>query len=92
MSPIPAFEIGVWNAWILMLYFPLHPLLFLVVDKLVATSSQVTVIIRNASRTVADAFWVDVYFNPSPTPTLTGRGIPLLRRARCGWPRRFCPN
>jgi protein-S-isoprenylcysteine O-methyltransferase Ste14 len=35
MSLVPAFEIGVWNAWILMLYFPLHPLIFLVVDKLV---------------------------------------------------------
>ena len=35
MLPIPAFEIGVWNAWLLMLYFPLHPLIFLVADKLV---------------------------------------------------------
>ena len=27
MSIIPAFEIGVWNAWILTLYLALHPLL-----------------------------------------------------------------
>ena len=27
MSLIPAFEIGIWNAWILMLYLALHPLL-----------------------------------------------------------------
>jgi len=27
MSLIPAFEIGVWNAWIFMLYLALHPLL-----------------------------------------------------------------
>ena len=34
MSLIPAFEIGVWNAWILMLYPALHPLLIrLVVGK-----------------------------------------------------------
>jgi protein-S-isoprenylcysteine O-methyltransferase Ste14 len=33
MSWIPAFQIGLWNAWILMLYFPLHPLIMVVVDK-----------------------------------------------------------
>jgi len=35
MSLIPAFEIGVWNAWIPMLYFPLHPLIMIVADKLI---------------------------------------------------------
>jgi len=35
MSLVPAFELGLWNAWIFMLYFPLHPLLFLLVDKAV---------------------------------------------------------
>ncbi len=33
MSWLPAFEIGLWNAWILMLYFPLHGLIMTVVDK-----------------------------------------------------------
>jgi hypothetical protein len=43
----------------------------LVVDNLVATSSVVTVTIRNAGTVaVTDAFWVDVYFNPSQTPSL----------------------
>ena len=37
MSAIPAFEIGVWNAWILMLYIPLHPLIMMIIDKLVGT-------------------------------------------------------
>jgi protein-S-isoprenylcysteine O-methyltransferase Ste14 len=37
MSGIPAFQIGLWNAWILMLYFPLHPLIMIVVDKAVGT-------------------------------------------------------
>jgi len=37
MSWSPAFEIGLWNAWILMLYFPLHPLIMIVVDKAVGT-------------------------------------------------------
>ena len=33
----PALEIGLWNAWILMLYLPLHPLIMIVVDKAVGT-------------------------------------------------------
>jgi hypothetical protein len=37
MSLIPAFEIGIWNAWILMLYLPLHPLLMIIIDKAVGT-------------------------------------------------------
>lgn len=37
MSLIPAFEIGVWNAWILMLYIPLHPLIMILIDKLAGT-------------------------------------------------------
>jgi protein-S-isoprenylcysteine O-methyltransferase Ste14 len=35
MTLIPAFEIGVWNAWILALYVPLHPLMMIAIDKLV---------------------------------------------------------
>jgi protein-S-isoprenylcysteine O-methyltransferase Ste14 len=37
MSWLPAFEIGFWNAWILMLWLPLHPLIMVVVDKAVGT-------------------------------------------------------
>ena len=37
MSLIPAFEIGIWNTWILMLYIPLHPLIMMLIDKLVGT-------------------------------------------------------
>ena len=37
MSLIPAFKIGVWNAWILMLYVPLHPLIMMLIDKLIGT-------------------------------------------------------
>ena len=40
MSLTPAFDIGVWNAWILMLYFPLHPLLMLLIDKAVGTGGM----------------------------------------------------
>ena len=40
MSWLPAFEIGLWNAWILMLYFPLHPLVMIVVDKAVGTGEM----------------------------------------------------
>jgi protein-S-isoprenylcysteine O-methyltransferase Ste14 len=37
MSLLPAFEIGIWNTWILMLYIPLHPLIMMLIDKLVGT-------------------------------------------------------
>ena len=37
MSLIPAFEIGVWNAWILTLYPLLHPLVMVLIDKAVGT-------------------------------------------------------
>ena len=33
MSLIPAFEIGLWNAWILTLYLPVHPLLIMLIVK-----------------------------------------------------------
>jgi hypothetical protein len=43
----------------------------LVVDSLIATSDAVTVTIKNQGNVpVTDAFWVDVYFNPSVTPSL----------------------
>jgi len=46
----------------------------LVVDSLVASSSGVTLVIRNQGPVpVVDAFWVDVYFNPSVTPSLNQR-------------------
>ena len=40
MSWLPAFKIGLWNAWLLMLYFPLHPLIMIVVDKAVGTGDM----------------------------------------------------
>lgn len=46
----------------------------LVINSLTATSSGVTVVIRNQGNApVVDAFWVDVYFNPASTPTLNKR-------------------
>jgi protein-S-isoprenylcysteine O-methyltransferase Ste14 len=38
MSWLPAFEISLWNAWILMLYVPLLSPIMRVVDKVVGTS------------------------------------------------------
>jgi hypothetical protein len=35
MTLMPAFEIGVWNAWIPMLYFPLHPLIMMLIHRLI---------------------------------------------------------
>ena len=40
MSLIPAFEIGLWNAWVPMLYLPLHPLIMILADKLVGTGGM----------------------------------------------------
>jgi protein-S-isoprenylcysteine O-methyltransferase Ste14 len=37
MSWLQTLDTGVWNAWILMLYYPLHPLLMIAVDKAVGT-------------------------------------------------------
>ena len=37
MSWLPTFKIGLWNAWILMLYFPLQSLIMIAVDKAVGT-------------------------------------------------------
>lgn len=33
MSLVPTFELGLWNAWILMLYLALHPFLMGLIDK-----------------------------------------------------------
>ena len=40
MSLTPAFEIGLWNAWILMLYLPLHPLIMMLIDKTIGTGEM----------------------------------------------------
>jgi protein-S-isoprenylcysteine O-methyltransferase Ste14 len=37
MELIPAFEIGIWNAWIFTLYILFHPLIMMLIDKLVGT-------------------------------------------------------
>lgn len=37
MSWLPAFKLGLWNAWIPMLIFLLNPLLLIVIDKAVGT-------------------------------------------------------
>jgi uncharacterized repeat protein (TIGR01451 family) len=43
----------------------------LVIDSLVTSSNAVTVVVRNAGTgPVVDAFWVDVYLNPSAPPTI----------------------
>ncbi|MFC1914335.1 methyltransferase family protein [Chloroflexota bacterium] len=40
MSLVPEFDIGLWNAWIPILYYPLHPLIMLLIDKLVGTGGM----------------------------------------------------
>jgi len=37
MSLVPELQLGWWNAWILTLYFLLHPLIMLLIDKAVGT-------------------------------------------------------
>ena len=40
MSFEPVFELGLWNAWILMLYYPFHPLIMILIDKAVGTGEM----------------------------------------------------
>lgn len=40
MSWLPIFKIGFWNAWILMLIVPLHPLIMKILDKAVGTGDM----------------------------------------------------
>jgi len=57
----------------------------LVVDNVIATSSRVTVTIRNVGNSpVVDAFWVDVYFNPTQTPTIN-KPWPTIAPAGAIW-------
>jgi protein-S-isoprenylcysteine O-methyltransferase Ste14 len=37
---LPAFKIGLWNAWILLLYFPLNEVIITLVDKAVGTGQS----------------------------------------------------
>jgi len=39
MPLLSASEIGVWNAWILTLYIAIHPLIMMLIDKLVGTGN-----------------------------------------------------
>ncbi len=58
----------------------------LVVDSLVATSSVVTVTIRNAGTTATpDGFWVDVYFNPNPAPPPLNRPWNTIASHGAAW-------
>jgi hypothetical protein len=46
----------------------------LVVEQLVASSNAITVVIKNiGGLAVVDAFWVDVYLNPNPVPTMVNQ-------------------
>ena len=40
MSLVPQLQAGVLNAWILMLYLPLHPVIMLVIDKIAGTGEM----------------------------------------------------
>ncbi|GAB4410284.1 MAG: hypothetical protein Fur0044_03990 [Anaerolineae bacterium] len=55
----------------------------LVIDSLSASSSGVTLVIRNQGNApVVDAFWVDVYFNPTSTPTVNKRWQDIASRGQ----------
>jgi hypothetical protein len=50
---------------------PFVPVPDLVIESLTVTGSGITVVIRNqGGGPVVDAFWVDIYFNPSAPPTI----------------------
>jgi hypothetical protein len=53
----------------------------LVIDSLTASSSGATLVIRNGGNAaVTDAFWVDVYFNPTSTPAVNKRWQDIASR------------
>ncbi|MCK6624302.1 MAG: hypothetical protein L6R45_03910 [Anaerolineae bacterium] len=55
----------------------------LVIDNLTASSSGVTLVIRNQGNApVVGAFWVDVYFNPTSTPTVNRRWQDIASRGQ----------
>jgi protein-S-isoprenylcysteine O-methyltransferase Ste14 len=65
MSLIPAFEIGVRNAWILTLYFLLHPLIMLIIDKAVGTGDifkKMGASAYNKTERIMDIFHTVLFF------------------------------
>jgi hypothetical protein len=71
---VSGFWVGPTIGGIDVLYLPIIARNFsaapdLVIDSLMATNNAVTVTISNVGNApVTDAFWVDVYFNPTATP------------------------
>jgi protein-S-isoprenylcysteine O-methyltransferase Ste14 len=66
MSLVPEFEIGLWNAWILTLYFVLHPLIMMLIDKLVGTGDifkkMGTPDYKNKAERIIDTFQTVLFF------------------------------
>jgi protein-S-isoprenylcysteine O-methyltransferase Ste14 len=66
MSLVPEFEIGLWNAWILTLYFLLHPLIMLLIDKTVGTGDifkkMGTLTYNNKTERIIDIFHTVLFF------------------------------
>lgn len=63
MSLIPAFEIGVWNAWLFMIIFPLQWLAVLVVPKYIAERTSHPADFKQDRRgkvmgRVTESFWI----------------------------------
>jgi PKD repeat protein len=58
----------------------------LVVSTLAASGSSITVVVTNQGDTaVTDAFWVDVYIDPDPVPTMVNQTWPLLADEGMVW-------
>jgi len=66
MSLVPEFELGLWNAWILTLYFLLHPLIMLLIDKAVGTGDMFkkmgTPTYNNKAERIIDIFQTVLFF------------------------------
>jgi protein-S-isoprenylcysteine O-methyltransferase Ste14 len=65
MSLVPKFEIGLWNAWILTLYFLLHPLIMMLIDKLVGTGDifkKMGASAYNKTERIMDIFHTVLFF------------------------------
>ena len=53
MTIMPTLKIGIWNAWIMMLYFPIHPFIMITLDKLIGVG-EITKKMKEAPFTRAE--------------------------------------
>jgi protein-S-isoprenylcysteine O-methyltransferase Ste14 len=78
MSWVPALEIGVWNAWLFMMIYPLQWLAVIVLPKIGERTSHAPEIIRSRQDVImawlTQGFWVSATLYSIFVPFKTGTG------------------